>query len=97
MNVLELLHQELKDKNLTTEEKAYYLYIRSCQLFSFDTRYAYWELLKDGHLFKRKICNREIDLENVDDFRVVCSSYTSYVYSELLKQLLDIDSMEVGL
>ena len=40
MDVLQLLDNELKDKNnWSLEEKVRYLYIRICELFSYDSRY----------------------------------------------------------
>ena len=39
MDVLQLLDNELKDKNnWSLEEKVRYLYIRICELFSYDSR-----------------------------------------------------------
>jgi len=92
MNVLELLHQELKDKNWTTEEKSYYIYIRSCELFSYDERYRFCRFLLGGKFLKNEIRNRKIDLENVEDFRVICTSHPKEVYSKLLQELLGIDA-----
>ena len=36
MNLLAKLDNELKDKNLTDFEKVRYIYLRTCELFSFD-------------------------------------------------------------
>jgi len=96
MNVLEMLHQELKDKHWTTEEKAYYIYIRSCQLFSYDERYDYCDLFDDEKQLKNKIINRTIDLENVHDFRVICTSHSDEVLSKLLNELIGIDCLSEG-
>ena len=41
MNVLELMSKELKTKSWTTEEKARYIFLRSCELFTYDNRYLY--------------------------------------------------------
>lgn len=39
MNVLEKLNQELQERNhYTLEQKKRYLYLRTCQLFSYDRR-----------------------------------------------------------
>jgi len=40
MNIIELLSNEIAAKNWSKEEKARYLYIRCCQLFTYDPRYA---------------------------------------------------------
>lgn len=93
MNVLETLENELKEKNWDNGTKARYLYLRCCELFSFDVRYNYYKYLEDfGSEIEAKLSllNRKIDLENVLDFRVVCTSYSKEVYSKLSKELLGI-------
>lgn len=96
MNVLELLTQELKNKNWSIDEKAYYIYIRSCQLFSYDPRYQFCELTLEGRMLEEKIRNRKIDLENVHNSQVICSSYSKEVFSKLVKELLNIDVEDLG-
>lgn len=90
MNVLQLLDDELKNKNnWNLEQKARHLYIRSCQLFSYDSRYRLF--LK---LFPEKVDEivfKEIDLRNVIDFRVLCTSYSSYAFKGIVKELLNIE------
>lgn len=97
MNVLELLYQELKDKDWTFEEKARYIFLRSCQLFSYDPRYQFCGLLGErGYELKREILDRVIDLENVTNAWVVCSSHAKYVLSILLKELLGAETLVEG-
>lgn len=77
MDVLQLLDDELKTKrNWDLKDKERYLYIRSCQLFSWDVRYRLFSKLslKDRNKIE-KIVLRKIDLRNVEDFRVVCTNY----------------------
>ncbi len=93
MDVLQLLDDELKDKNnWSLEEKARYLYIRSCELFSYDPRYQcdlFWKMY-GKKIVGKEIVFKKIDLRNVLDFKVVCSSYSEYVYNKLLEELLNI-------
>lgn len=95
MDVLQLLDNELKTKsNWSLEEKARYLYIRSCQLFSYDERYTYmiFKNMYDLKGLKDEIVLKEIDLRNVTktDFLVVCTRYSRYVLPVLLEEFLDI-------
>ena len=89
MNLLEMLHEELSDKNWSTEEIARYLYIRSCEIFSYDPRYKFKNFLKDD--CANSILNREIDLTNLEDNYVTCKSYAKFVLPKLMKELADID------
>lgn len=97
MNVLEILDRELEEKkHLSLDDKKRFLYLRMCQIFIYDTRLHYVKLLGEaGKELKNEILERKIDLENVDDFRVCCASF-SPAYQEALKKLLNVDSMLVG-
>ena len=59
MDVLQLLDDELKDKNnWSLEEKARYLYIRSCQLFSYDPRHQcdlFWKMYRKKKMEKEQM------------------------------------------
>lgn len=90
MNILEMLRCEIADKSWSLEEKARYIYIRSCELFSYDPRYKLCLWINNGAKLEQEIYNRKIDLTNVQDFNVVCSSYSNYVISVLLSELLGI-------
>lgn len=46
MNILQLLSQELNNKNWSLEEKARYLYLRSCDLFVYDPRVKFCNLIE---------------------------------------------------
>lgn len=93
MDVLQLLDDELKTKsNWSLEEKARYLYIRSCELFSYDARYQcdlFWTIYGE-EVVEKEIINKKIDLRNVTDFLVVCTSYSSSVINGLLGELLNV-------
>ena len=93
MDVLQLLDNELKNKSdWSLEEKARYLYIRSCELFSYDLRYKWNSFRKiyGEDKIEKQIVNRKIDLRNVEDFRVLCTSYSRYVFYKLLEELLGL-------
>lgn len=96
MNVLDMLNKELLDKNWTLEEKSYYIYLRSCQLFFYDPRYKFLQLVLSDDNLQNQIKYREINLEDVQNNLVVCSSISNQVISPLLYHLLGINSLARG-
>ena len=66
VNILDLLNKELEYKNWSLEEKARYLYIRSCELFTYDERYDFIVSNIYNKMKKEELENLEIDLENLD-------------------------------
>lgn len=93
MNVLSTLDEELKGKNWDKETKARYIYLRCCEIFSFDSRYYYYAFLgdsKDEMNAKLSLITRKINLEDVLDFRVMCTTYTYEIYNKLMEELLGI-------
>ncbi|MDE5539101.1 MAG: hypothetical protein K2J20_01270, partial [Bacilli bacterium] len=86
MNVIEMLQAEICDKPWAIEEKARYIYIRSCQLFSYDERY-WLTLLSSNDALEERIRTRTVDLTNVTDFEVLCAPYARLI-SDLLSILL---------
>lgn len=96
MNVIELLANELKNKNWNLEEKQRYIYLRTCQIFSFDPRYNLCLLLPNFYQLQQEFRNKPIDLTNVTDYNVVCTSYSKYVISVLLEELLNVKSTLEG-
>lgn len=95
MNVLKMLNEELKNE-WELEEKIRYLYIRSCELFSYDPRYKFMGLFPNWREIESSIRYREIDLENVQDNLVICSSHAREVYSKLLREILNIKPVPRG-
>ena len=88
MNVLELLNQELnQNPNWTLEQKHRHVYIRSCELFSYDYRYHFYHLCKNSFQLKNEMKLHKIDLENVEDSQVICTSHARVIY-ELEEKLL---------
>lgn len=96
MNVLEILNKELEGKDWSLQEKIRYLYIRSCELFSYDERFNFYNIFAGYEKKQKEIRKRKIDLENVVDNRVICTSFSREVFSKLLKELLNIDSVVCG-
>lgn len=97
MNVLETLSKELTDKDWTLEEKCYYIYLRSCQIFSYDPRYYFIILVLHDLNLHEKLRNLKIDLKNVENNLVICSSFSDQVLSPLLSELLGINSFINGI
>ena len=91
MNVLELLNSELKDKDWSLDSKARYIYLRSCQLFSYDPRFKFCSFLENSKQIENQIMHNYIDLENIQDNFVVCTSHTISVLSKLLRTLLNVE------
>lgn len=79
MNIIRIAEEGLKGKKWTLEEKAKFLYHISCNYFTYDTRYYFANKQE-----KEELKNRKIDLENVEDNRVVCTSHVKEVCIPLL-------------
>ena len=94
MNVIETISNELKGKHLTDLEKTRYIYIRCCELFSFDYRWFYADINGDRSL-KLKIANRDIDLENVNDFSVICHTATKRVLKPLINMFTSLEAKSI--
>ena len=95
MNILDMLSKELAHLDLTLEEKARYLYIRCCELFTYDPRYRFCDSIPNGDKLKQEILHKKIDLENVTDNWIVCTSHINEVYIKLLKILLHIEAVPI--
>jgi len=95
MNVLEMLDKELQERQAySLESKRRYLYLRLCQLFSFDSRYhnCIYELLKDkAEPLKEELRNKIINLEDVTDFKITCKPFSKYVITIAFRELLNTD------
>ena len=89
MDVLSLIDRELRDKHLNDFEKVRYIYLRTCELFYFDTRYHFKEYISKRKI--SKIVNKKIDLEGVDDFRIICHTYSEHVLKKLINEFTNMD------
>ncbi len=99
MNLLKLLKEEIKDKNISDKlQIAQYIYVRIGQLFQYDPLWLF------GTNYDRiRIKNKIIDIENINDFNLVCFSWAR-MYKELLEnfsinckivQLMNHDNVQV--
>lgn len=101
MNVLQMLDNELKNSNWSLDEKKRHLYIRSCQLLTYDTRHYFvkeainWSTIRNAPFLLKTIENNEIDLENMSDNRVYCLSWAK-AYKKMQKELLNEESEVVS-
>lgn len=86
MNLLEDLDKELSTRHLNDFEKVRYIYLKTCGLFSFDSRYSFTGLFSDDRL-RLEIINKHIDITNVSDFSVVCHSYSRDVLFRTIREL----------
>lgn len=85
MNLLDLIGSELKNMHLNNFEKVRYIYLRTCQFFYFDARYYYVEQF-NKKIYKH-IINKKVDITKVDDFSVICHSYSKYILLKLINEL----------
>ena len=90
MNLLEMLNNEIKDKHFTKEELMRYIYIRTCEIFSFDSRYYYMDLFPEVNI--DDIINYIPKITNIKRREIVCKSYSKYILKRLLISLANIDA-----
>ena len=84
MNLVEILAEELKDKHLTDFERIRYIYIRCCEIFSFDHRWNYYTYYDEGMI--KRIENKRFDIRNIDSTLVVCHSFTFSILISLVRE-----------
>lgn len=85
MNIKKIILDELKDKNWPKLIVARYIYIRTCELLTFNLLYNFG----DSDI-RERITNRSFDINNLESNKVTCRDW-SYIYHDLLKEV-DIDS-----
>lgn len=95
MDVLAYLEENLKNKNWSLDEKCRYLYLQSCLLFSYDPRRK-WLMYEPNEALTKEIWDRQINLNNVTDFNVICTSWYKEVYLKLIHKLLGIRGNSEG-
>ncbi|MBR4693661.1 MAG: hypothetical protein IKP07_02510 [Bacilli bacterium] len=94
MNLVEMLSRELRDKHFTEFERVRYVYIRCCQIFSFDARWNYFTLFSDELI--KEIEERKFDVKNIDSPLVICHSFSRYILKPLLDELTGAKTEVVG-
>lgn len=84
MNLYEILRNELDEKssNWKILDKLNYVYLRTLQILSQDSRWNY----SDNQLLKNELFDKRENVFNINDTRVICSSW-SRIYSELVSCL----------
>ena len=95
MNLLELLSSEISNMHLTNDEKIRYIYLRLCQLFSFDARWNYAWAIED-YKTHFEVKNKTFDITNIDDFKVICHTCIDYILIPLIENIVGVkaDSVE---
>lgn len=94
MNLLETIDDELRYRHLNDFEKARYIYLRCCELFSFDIRWNYADVTCDYKL-KEKIRKNRFDIENIDTDLVICHNFTPDILERLIKELTTLDCKSI--
>jgi len=95
MDLLKIINDELAKLHLTEFEKVRYIYLRTCELFSFDARYNFTELFQDNEFYQHLI-NRRIDITNLNDFLVVCHSYSRDILLRLIREFTSVEVELMG-
>lgn len=80
MNLIEKVESAILSPDWDLYTKARYLYLKSCEYFTYDYRYYYGDIN-----LTRELLNKEIDLENITDNKVICGSWSNQVYLPLLE------------
>ena len=81
MDLVVKLKQEIEKLQLQNSlEIAYFLYIRTGEIFEYDPR---WEVASDKEA--KQIFEKKIDIHNISSFKIVCSSW-AYLYADLLQE-----------
>ena len=90
MNLLYKLNEEIQSRHLSIDEKIRYIYLRLCEIFSFDTKWYYANYLNDYNTY-RKIKNKYFNVKNIDEFEVVCHTIVPYIMEPLYRELVLVD------
>lgn len=89
MNLVEQLSKELSILHLNDLEKSRYIYLRCCEIFSFDARVYFTDLFDDTQL-RNRILRKRFNIENITDERVVCHSFSRYILKPLIENLTNL-------
>ena len=88
MNIYEIIKKELdeKSKDWNIYDKLNYIYIRTLQLLTHDSRWNY----STNQELKNNLFDKDVNVFNLDDKRVICSSW-SKIYADLVSFILTED------
>lgn len=95
MNLIQTIDDELKQIHLNDFEKALFIYLKCCEIFSFDSRWFYSEALGDYELHDR-ILNKKFDVENIDSELVICHTICPDILEKLIHELTVLDCRTVN-
>ena len=74
MNIIEELDLAFKETEMDDFTKIRYIYLYVCKKFSYDIRFLF--ALPN---LKREIYDKKVDIENVQDFEIVCYSFAKVI------------------
>ena len=89
MNLIEQLSKELSQLHLNDLEKARYIYLRCCEIFSFDSRVYFTDLFDDSQL-RNKILRKRFNVENINEYLVVYHSFSRYILKPLIEYFTNL-------
>lgn len=79
MNIIEELDLAFKETEMDDFTKIRYIYLYVCKKFSYDIRFLF-ALPK----LKKEIYDKKVDIENVQDFEIVC-----YTFAKVIRDILE--------
>lgn len=94
MNLVERMNDELKGKRLSEFEKMRYIYLRCCEIFSYDARWNYYTFFSSQLI--RQIETRMFDIYNINDTAVICHSFSKSILKPLINVFTTIDAKVMG-
>ena len=81
MNLIEMIIDKMPANLKTDLEKAVYIYIETCKIFSFDSRFDNVPFIANF-----AIVNNHPNIKNIKDDRIVCTVWSS-IYVDLLRKI----------
>ena len=91
MNLIEMLDDEIKQLGLSDFEKMRYIYLRCCEIFSFDSRWFFTDVFGDVQL-RDELEKKKFDVEDIRDNLVICYSFSEYILKPLIDRLTNAKS-----
>ena len=85
MNLLEQINSELKNKHFSDFECVRYIYLRVCEIFSFNSKYFFHKFLSKDEW--DNIVNGTIDIKNLNTNLAVCHTISRDVLLKLIREL----------
>ena len=96
MNLIEQLSKELEILHLNEFEKVIYIYLRCCEIFSFDSRWYYADVYDEEEKLREKLLTRTFNVENIDSKEeVLCKSFSIHILKPLIEYFTNLPC-EIG-